>query len=86
MQHLDTDRGAKAELKAANAIPVNGQISNGRLRDGRSAMHALKLFAARSGIRANGALHRFDLRFSAVPWRLDPSKPLRLVPRFSNLQ
>jgi hypothetical protein len=35
MQCLETDPGAKAKLKAANAIPVNGQISNGRLRDVR---------------------------------------------------
>jgi hypothetical protein len=48
MQYLETDPGAKAKLKAANAIPVNGQISNGRLRDVRQAMFALNLPAARS--------------------------------------
>jgi hypothetical protein len=26
MQHLDTDPDAKAKLKAANAIPVNGEL------------------------------------------------------------
>jgi hypothetical protein len=57
MQHLDTDRGAKAELKAANAIPVNGELSMGRLRDGRTVLLALNSPMAR--------WHYANVRFTA---------------------
>jgi hypothetical protein len=86
MQYLETDPGAKAKLKASNAIPVNGQISNGRPRDARQAMFALNLPTALSGVRANSTLHRFELRFQLSHGAGIRLKPAALVPRFSNLQ